>query len=206
MKLQLPGARRIVVLALSFGLVGLLLGPPPATAQQKFVIKPIAEKRLKQLPAGPLYWRVENFPTQAQAQAAAGPASLAAEAAGKVWLFTLGPKGGSTAGGAMVAEIGPVPPVSAPEYLLRLNHVSGPPGVKTRVHSHPGSETFYVLSGRLEQRTPSGVMHVEAGQAMPGHAPGTTMQVSSGGTSDLNALVVFVVDATKPFSSPAKFE
>jgi hypothetical protein len=29
------------------------------------------------------------------------------------------------------------------------------------------------------------------------------MEVSSSGTSDLNALVMFVVDATKPFSSPA---
>jgi hypothetical protein len=29
------------------------------------------------------------------------------------------------------------------------------------------------------------------------------MEVSSSGTSDLNALVMFVVDATKPFSTPA---
>ena len=29
------------------------------------------------------------------------------------------------------------------------------------------------------------------------------MEVSSSGTSELNALVMFVVDATKPFSSPA---
>lgn len=207
MKLRLSGARRRVVLALSLGLIGLSLAPSTATAQQKFVITPIAEKRLKQLPAGPLYWRVENFPTLAQAQAAAtGPASLAAEAASKAWLFTLGSKGGSTPGGSEVAEIGPIPPISASEYLLRINHASGPPGARTPVHSHPGSETFYVLSGRLDQRTPSGVMHVEAGQSMPGHKPGTTMEVSSSGTSDLNALVMFVVDATKPFSSPAKFE
>jgi hypothetical protein len=32
------------------------------------------------------------------------------------------------------------------------------------------------------------------------------MQVFNSVTSDLNALVMFVVDATKPFSSPAKFE
>jgi len=29
------------------------------------------------------------------------------------------------------------------------------------------------------------------------------MEISSSGTGDLNALVMFVVDATKPFSSPA---
>jgi quercetin dioxygenase-like cupin family protein len=107
----------------------------------------------------------------------------------------------------MVAEIGPVPPPeSASEYLLRINNTGGPPGAKTPVHMHPGSETFYVLTGELSQRTPGGLRRVEAGQSMAGRAPGTTMEVSSTGTSDLNALVMFVVDATKPFSSPARFE
>jgi hypothetical protein len=32
------------------------------------------------------------------------------------------------------------------------------------------------------------------------------MEVSSTGTTDLSALVMFVVDATKPFSSPADLE
>jgi hypothetical protein len=41
---------------------------------------------------------------------------------------------------------------------------------------------------------------------MAGHGPDTPMEVSSSGTSDLNALVLFVVDATRPFSSLAKFE
>ena len=48
----------------------------------------------RELPAGPLFWRVESFATLAQAQAAAGPMSLAAESNGKAWLFTLGPAGG----------------------------------------------------------------------------------------------------------------
>jgi quercetin dioxygenase-like cupin family protein len=177
-----------------------------AMAQPKFVIEPIAEKKLPQLPSGPLYWRVENFSTLAEAEAAAGPTSLAAEAAGKVWLFTLGARGGATPGARRVAELGPVPPITAPEYQLRINNAGGPPGAKTPVHTHPGSEAFYVLAGRLSQRTSHGVSHVEAGQTMPGHGPDMAMEVSSTGTSDLNALVMFVVDATRPFSSPAKFE
>jgi hypothetical protein len=174
----------------------------PVLAQQ-FAVKAIAEKKISQLPPGQLYWRIDTFPTLAQAQAAAGPTALAAEAAGKDWLFTLGPKGQSSAGGTQVAEVGPVPPISAPEYLLRINATGGPPGVKTPVHMHPGSETFYVLTGELSQKTPHGVSHVAAGQSMPGHGPGMPMEVSSSGTSDLNALVMFVMDATKPFSSPA---
>ncbi len=180
----------------------LLLSSPAALAQ-KFKVAPVAEKKVSQLPSGPLFWRIDNFPTLAQAQAAAGPTALAAEVGGKVWLFTLGPPGRSLPGGSKVAEIGPVPPVSAPEYLLRINSAGGPPGAKTPVHSHPGSETFYVLTGELSQKTPHGVSRVTAGQSMLGHSPGTPMQVSSSGRDDLTVLVMFLADATKPFSSPA---
>lgn len=190
------------VLSLVFSVLAAAILVSPASAQ-KFEIKPVVEKKINQLPAGELFWRIDNFPTLAQAQAAAGPTGLAAEVAGKVWLFTLGPKGESSPGGTKVTEIGPVAPITASEYLLRINNTGGPPGGKTPVHMHPGSETFYVLSGRLGQKTPQGVSHVEAGQSMPGHGPGMPMEVFSSGTSDLNALVMFVADATKPFSSPA---
>lgn len=191
----------------------------PASAEQKYVVKPVAEKRLKQLPAGPLFWRVETFPTLANAQAAVGPdgwnpaavryettMSLIAEVAGKVWVVTLGPQGASTPGGTKVAEIGPVPSVTAPEYLLRLNYGSGLAGSRTPVHSHPGSESFFVISGRLGQKTPKGVSYVEAGHTMNGHAPDTKMEVFNAGKTDLHALIMFVVDATRPFSVPAKFD
>ena len=191
-----------LITCVAAAMMGLVLSPSTASAQ-KFEIKPVAEKKVQQLPPGPLFWRIDNFPTLAQAQAAAGPTGLAAEVAGKVWLFTLGPKDGSSPGGSKVAEIGPVPPITAPEYLLRINNTGGPPGVKTPVHTHPGSETFYVLSGQLSQKSPHGASHVDAGQSIPGHGPGMPMEVSSSGTTDLNALVMFVVDATKPFSSPA---
>ena len=182
-------------------IAGLLLST--AAQAQKFDITPIAEKKVPQLPPGPLFWRVDTFPTLAQAQAAASPTALAAEVDGKAWLFTLGPRGGSSPGGNKVAEAGPVPSITAPEYLLRVVRSSGSPGATTPVHMHPGSETFYVLSGELTQKTPEGVHRVSAGQSMPGHPPNTPMQVSSSGTSDMSALVMFVMDATKPFSSPA---
>ena len=151
--------------------LGLSLSLSAALAQ-KFEIKSVAEKKISQLPEGPLFWRIENFPTLAQAEAAAGPTGLAAEVAGKVWLFTLGAKDGPSSGGSAVAEIGPVPPITAPEYLLRINSTGGPPGVKTPVHTHAGSETFYVLTGQLSQKSPHGESHIDAGQSMPGHGPG----------------------------------
>jgi quercetin dioxygenase-like cupin family protein len=182
-------------------IVGLVLSS--AAQAQKFDITPVAEKKISQLPPAPLFWRVDTFPTLAMAKAAASSTALAAEVAGKAWLFTLCAAGGSSSGGSKVAEIGPVPLITAPEYLLRVVRSGGPPGAKTPVHTHPGSETFYILSGELTQKTPAGVMSISSGESMPGHPPNTPMQVSSSGTSDLSALVMFVSDATKPFSSPA---
>src|SRR5689334_6917518 len=94
-----------------------MLGSLPSTAvAQQYVVKPLAQKKIKQLPTGALYWRVENFPTLADAKAAVGPdgwnpasvryettTSLIAEVAGKIWVVTLGPKDASTPGGSKVA-------------------------------------------------------------------------------------------------------
>ena len=215
MKHLLMHAGMIVVVA-----SGLLSSLPASGApEQRYVVEPVAQKKIKELPPGPLYWRVEKFPTLNDARAAVGPdgwnpasvqfettTSLVAEVAGEVWVVTLGPKGASTPGGTKVAEIGPLPPITASEYLLRLNYGSGPPESKTPVHSHPGSESFYVISGRLGQKSAEGVSYVDAGRTMAGHASGTTMEVFNAGKTDLNALIMFVVDASKPFSVPAKFE
>ena len=216
--------RSTFILALLFSSGIALLAVPSRAAEQaqthaKYIVQPVAEMKVKQLPQGDLYWHVESFPTLEKAKAAApayrwnpdtvsyeGLPSLTAEVAGKAWLFILGPKGGAPAGGTEVAEIGPVPPLNAPEYLLRVNYGHGPPGATTPVHMHPGSESFYVIAGRLGQRTPQGVMNVDAGHSMNGHPAGMTMEVFNSGTTELDALIMFVVDATKPFSVPAKFE
>jgi quercetin dioxygenase-like cupin family protein len=187
------------------------LAAAPAIAQDSkvgvagrgtLVVKPLAEKKVSTLPEGPLFWRVETFDNVARAQAAAGPTGLVAEVAGKGWLFTLGPAGGSSNGGTKAAEIGPLPRISAPLYLLRVNEASGPPGSVSPVHTHPGAEAVYVLAGEQSFRTPHGVKRIPAGRVDAGN-PGTPMQVSSSGSENLHALVMFVVDATKPFSAPA---
>jgi hypothetical protein len=183
-----------------------LLTSPAMPADLKFFVEPVVEKKLAELPAGPLYWRLENFPTLAQAQGAAGPTSLAAEVAGKVWLFTLAAKDGATPGGTKVVEIGPLPPFSAKEYLLRVNRAGGPPGAKTPIHTHPGPEAFYVLSGKIGQKTPLGTAYAEAGTTMVGHGGDTPMEVFNAGKVDLEEFAIFVVDANRKFSSPAKLD
>ncbi len=203
---------RRLVLAVAVLVLGTLLLSPAAVARQglpagSLAIKILAEKKVAALPVGRpgLYWRLETFPSLAQAQAAAGPWGLAVESADKAWLFTLGPKGGSSAGGTKVTQAGPLQPVVASEYLLRINGPSGPPGSTTIVHTHPGTEAIYVLAGELCFRTPKGVIRVSAGRTDAGPEPYVPSQVSSCGSTDLRGFVMFLVDATKPFSTPAMF-
>jgi len=190
--LALFGLNAVLTIALTMPL------PSLAAGTQKYAIHPVAQKKITQLPAGPLYWRVESFASLADAKAAVGPdgwnpaavryettTSLIGEVAGHVYVATLGAQGASTPGGTKLAEIGPLPPISAPEYLLRLNYGSGPPGSATPVHSHPGSESFYVISGSLGQKAPEGVHYVSAGHWMNGHPADTAMEVFNAGDTDL---------------------
>lgn len=189
------------------GLIGIVaalaMSPSHAADPQPLVVKPLTEKRVPSLPDGVLVWRIETIGTTAEAHAVAGPWTLVAESAGKIWLFTLGPAGGQSAGATKVAEVGPIPRVEASEYLLRINDASGPPGSVTSIHSHPGSEAFFVLEGQQSIRGAHGTQLVNAGQAEAGHGADQAMQVSSSGSVNLHALVMFVVDAKRAFSTPA---
>jgi hypothetical protein len=182
---------------------GLFVLSSLAKAQQTFFVKPLVEEKVTELPTGDLFWRIDNFDDKEQAQQAAGPIGLVAEHDGKVWLFALGHAGEVSQGGKRVAEIGPIPRITATQYLIRVNEAGGPPGSVTSVHTHPGSEAFYVIAGELTQKTPHGVARLSAGQSMVGHGGDTPMEVSSSGSGDLREFALFVVDATRPFSSPA---
>ena len=135
-----------------------------------------------------------------------GLPSLTAEVAGKAWLFILGPKGGATAGGTKVAEIGPVPPLSAPEYLLRVNYGHGPPGVDNTGAYASRLGIILCIAGRLGSTDSAGSDECRGGaldeRTFGGDDNGSFQQWDD----RIGALVMFVVDATKPFSVPAKFE
>jgi quercetin dioxygenase-like cupin family protein len=186
--------------------VALVLSPAAVAQQGNFYVKPLVEKKVLALPDGELSWHLSIFDTKEQAQQAAGPLGLVAEYDGKVWLFTLGQAGETPEGGTQVATIGPLPRITATEYLLRVNEAGGPPGSETAAHTHPGSESFYVISGELIQRTRHGETRLAAGESMVGHGGGEPMVVLNSGSGDLRELALFVVDANKPFSSPAKMD
>ena len=73
-----------LVIAVHTVLISSLCLLSPLAVAQPLQIKPLAEKKVAELPAGSLFWRIENFTALDKAQAAAGPLSLVAESAGKV--------------------------------------------------------------------------------------------------------------------------
>ena len=141
----------------------------------------------------------------AHAKAAAGPWSLVAEAGGRRLAVHARPsRAGRRRAGTKVAEVGPIPRPAAKEYLLRINEASGRSG-----QHHQGAlaprlrSVFRPLRGDDQPSPPHGAMRVAAGHASTGNIAGTPMRVSSSGATPLHSLVMFVVDADKPFSSPA---
>jgi hypothetical protein len=61
--------QQILISIIAFFMSVLCLLPSFAMAQQALVVKPLAEKKVAELPAGPLFWRLENFPTLARTSA-----------------------------------------------------------------------------------------------------------------------------------------
>ena len=91
---------------------------------------------------------------------------------------------------------------SATTYLIRINLAGGPPGSRTPVHSHPGSEAIYVLKGRVSQRTPHGTQYANAGGVLNAHAPEMECNYRSGRPAEQ---VVMFSWTRSAFSPVARF-
>ena len=183
--------------------IAMALAPGVAQSQGKFVVEKVAEKTVGSLPDGPLFWTAETFPTLAEAEAKVGESSIAAEIDGKAWLLTLGPENAAGHGGEVVASVGPIDAFEAPEYMLRINTSLAPPGSKTSIHSHPGSEAIHVLSGEVTVRWPDRTEVIAAGESQAGQPPHTAMEATSTGNEDLVELIMFLVDPNEEFGKPA---
>ncbi|HET8996683.1 MAG TPA: hypothetical protein VFN42_08445 [Acetobacteraceae bacterium] len=194
--MKISGSKRTVARALSLSAIGLTLSATAVFAQPQWHSKVLAQKQVKALPSGPLYWEVQNFTSPAAAKSAAQPTSLEVQVGGSAWLFTLAPKGTTISGGSKFAEIGPVEAVKAPAYRLRVAIAGGPPGAKMPAHKTPATDAFYVLTGQVT----AGATKADAGKSL---AAGASGAVSSSGKQDLDAFVLSV-SATKAQMAAAK--
>jgi len=181
-------------------------------AQTQTVTPFALNRRVDQLPDGALYWRLQTFPTREAAEVGVGPTGQVGEAEGQVWLFTVGVRGEATEGGTLVDEIGPLEVPSAEHYTLNVNYSSTPPfglggGVPASrgVHTHPGTEGWYVLAGEQTVWIPGLMLRTEAGKSQAGPPPGTPLILANTGTKERRAFTLLVLDANQPSASFAVF-
>jgi len=86
-----------------------------------------------------------------------------AQAHSRTWLYVLGgPEETATGGAEPRAVIGPLTLPDGP-VTAHFSEAVFPPGMQTRVHSHPGPEAFYVVDGEQCMETPSDETVIPAG-------------------------------------------
>ena len=183
------------------GAVACIESPTPGKRPPNAECALLLQKKLSSLPAGPLVWRFENFPTTKAAQDAGTPASVVVEAAGKVWLLTLASKGSRSKGGTLVAETEPLPPIPpGPSYEIVVAEADLGPEANVPTHKHSGPETWYLLSGEQCVELPERAVRARAGETM--FAPAETpMKLNIVGSGKRDALFLIVHDSSKPFNT-----
>ena len=90
--------------------------------------------------------------------------------------------------------------------LVTFVLVRVPPGGQTSVHTHPGPEYIYQLSGRIDyENALIGVRRMGRGD-VEGIPPNTAVQKRNSFDEEAEFLSWFLVDTAQPFASAARFE
>ncbi len=157
---------------------------------------------LGQLPQAPIFWHLDTYSTREEAEAARGSRSTVVESLGKVWLFSIDVAGWRPAGGARVAEIGPLPVKVDARHAAQYMEAIFTPGMTAPAHRHSGPEAWYTLAGETCLETPEGKLVGKAGGShviVPGGPP---MHLTATGTETRRALVLILHDSTQPPTTP----
>jgi quercetin dioxygenase-like cupin family protein len=125
------------------------------------------------------------------------------EALGKVWLFAIAEEGWRSPSGERVAVLGPLQTHPGKLYSAHYVEAVFPPGMKTAVHFHHGSEASYVVAGSECVETPDGKIVNRAGQGavVPEHTP---MQLSNPGPETRRAVALILHEQSEHWSTLTK--
>ncbi len=92
-----------------------------------------------------------------------------------------------------------------PRPLAVFVYVLVPSGGQTSVHTHPGPELIYTISGKIEYENKLIGAKVMGPEEFEGIPPGVPVQKRNTFEQDAEFLSWFLVDAGEPFASPARF-
>jgi len=152
-----------------------------------------------------VYWHLSAFPTRKAAEAARSATGIVVEEDGRVWLSEVGPRNTAPRGGEVIAVVGPLQLPAAEAYSAVLSYAVMRPGDKSRVHTHPGPEGWYVLAGEQCLETPSGPVRGRAGGTMIVR-PNIPMELHVTGTTLRRAFALVVHDSAQERGSPSDWQ
>jgi quercetin dioxygenase-like cupin family protein len=142
-------------------------------------------------PPAQLTWHLFRFADEAMARAEAARHELSAVAVShdQVWLHILAPGEVRTLAGERMATAGPLAVPQGRAVTARLFEATFPPGMRTRVHAHPGPEAFSVVDGMQCMETPAERRMVRPGETFI-VAAGPHIQAAPGGRRNLGLVLI----------------
>lgn len=146
-----------------------------------------------------VYWQIYEYkrPEEAEAEARRHTWAAVARAHSRIWLYVLSGAAEPIAGGRRQAVIGPLATPSG-AVTAHFSEAIFPPGMRTRVHSHPGPEAFYIVEGEQCMETPTDKRKIGAGGTYV-VASGPHLQAAPRGRRNL---VLILAPRGQPFVTP----
>lgn len=139
----------------------------------------------------PLYWHVYEFSSLGDASRARDAHTTVMQAYGRSWLLAVAAQTWSASGGRHVATVGPLQMLSSVPHTASFMEATFAPGMRSRIHTHPGPEAWVVLEGEQCLETPEGNIRVKAGESMMVRG-GIPMALYGTGRGIRRALVVIL--------------
>jgi quercetin dioxygenase-like cupin family protein len=178
---------------------------PPGKERPEFGCFNIATEKGLQFLQPSVYWHIRTFANRDAAEAAKSATGIVVEEDGRVWLSEFGARDLLVKGGQPIAVVGPLELPPAKAYTAVLSYAVMRPGDRSRVHTHPGPEGWYMIVGEQCLDTPSGAKRATAGGTMtvPANVP---MELSITGSVLRKSLVLVIHDSSQPRGTPSEWE
>jgi quercetin dioxygenase-like cupin family protein len=152
-----------------------------------------------------VYWHLHAFPSRKAADAAKSATGIVVEEDGRAWLSEFGPRNSAPQGGEAIAVVGPLQLPAAKSYAAVLSYAVMRPGDSSRVHTHPGPEGWYVLTGEQCLETPAGANRAGAGATMT-VPPNIPMELTVTGTKLRRAFALVIHDSAQQRGIPSDWK
>jgi quercetin dioxygenase-like cupin family protein len=157
----------------------------------------IADQPMQSPPPRPAMWHIDEFSSLADARRAAGPNSVAFDAFGSAWLYTIESDTADHHCGKHRATVGPLPLREATPYSIQVLVAYFQPGNFSIVHTHSGPEAWWVLEGEQCLETTKAGIRKRAGEGAIVEE-GETMRMVGLGNRPRRSLVLVLHDSNRP--------